>query len=94
MWRDVDTLLYHVLVRRCLKDFLEMLPMPEYCHPEGPLNLAGYLPNNDVKPDLGPKSYVAFGRCGALSPCSACFARLPVLLRRLSHSVLQHRHQE
>lgn len=36
--------------------------MPEYSHPDGSLNLVSYLPNNSVKPDLGPKSYVAFGR--------------------------------
>lgn len=37
--------------------------MPEYSHPKGPLNLLSYLKDNSVKPDLGPKSYVAFGRC-------------------------------
>ncbi len=40
-----------------------MLPMPEYSHPKGPLNLVSYLEDNGVKPDLGPKSYVACGRC-------------------------------
>ncbi|BDA51374.1 probable lysine-specific demethylase 3A at C-terminar half [Coccomyxa sp. Obi] len=44
------------------QDFMEMLPMPEYSHPKGPLNLLSYLKDNSVKPDLGPKSYVAFGR--------------------------------
>ncbi|CAL8466277.1 g5813 [Coccomyxa elongata] len=44
------------------QDFMEMLPMPEYSHPTGPLNLLSYLKDNSVKPDLGPKSYVAFGR--------------------------------
>ncbi|BDA43691.1 probable lysine-specific demethylase 3B at C-terminar half [Coccomyxa sp. Obi] len=44
------------------QDFMEMLPMPEYSHPRGPLNLVSYLEDNSVKPDLGPKSYVAFGR--------------------------------
>ena len=39
--------------------------MPEYSHPRGPLNLVSYLEDNSVKPDLGPKSYVAFGRCPA-----------------------------
>lgn len=46
-----------------MQDFMEMLPMPEYSHPRGPLNLVSYLKDNSVKPDLGPKSYVAFGRC-------------------------------
>lgn len=44
-----------------------MLPMPEYSHPRGPLNLVSYLKDNSVKPDLGPKSYVAFGRCSLKS---------------------------
>lgn len=58
------------LINQCVgapQDFLEMLPMPEYSHPKGPLNLVSYLRDNSVKPDLGPKSYVAFGRC-AQSP--------------------------
>jgi hypothetical protein len=62
------------MVPNLAQDFLEMLPLPEYCHPEGALNLAGYLADNDVKPDLGPKSYVAFGRC-------ACDTLLPACLR-------------
>ena len=33
------------------------------CHPTlGPLNLAAKLPEHAVKPDLGPKGYVACGR--------------------------------
>ena len=39
-----------------------MLPMPEYTHPEGPLNMVGFLQPGDQRPDLGPKSYIAFGR--------------------------------
>ena len=42
-----------------------MLPMPEYTHPHGPLNMVGYLQQGDQPPDLGPKSYIAFGRRGA-----------------------------
>ena len=41
-----------------------MLPWPDYTHPLGPLNLASHLqPAFDNPPDLGPKSYVAYGRC-------------------------------
>ena len=37
--------------------------VPEMCHPTlGPLNLAAKLPEHAVKPDLGPKGYVACGR--------------------------------
>ena len=40
-----------------------MLPWPEYTHPQGPLNLASHLQKDfDNPPDLGPKSYVAYGR--------------------------------
>ena len=43
--------------RRCL---------PELCHPSlGPLNLATMLPKYTVRPDLGPKGYVACGRWAA-----------------------------
>lgn len=45
-----------------LQDFMSMLPMPEYTHPDGELNMVSFLQENDVKPDLGPKTYVAFGR--------------------------------
>lgn len=51
------------------QDFLEMLPLKEYTHPTaGPLNLAAQLPEQGaVKPDLGPKSYIAYGRCACIS---------------------------
>ena len=47
-----------------LQDFLEMLPLKEVTHPAaGPLNLAVHLPDSTLRPDLGPKSYIAYGRC-------------------------------
>ena len=52
-----------------LQDFLEMLPLKEVTHPvAGPLNLAAQLPETAVKPDLGPKSFIAYGRCRPLNP--------------------------
>ena len=46
-----------------VQDFLRMLPWPDYTHPLGPLNLASHLQQGfDNPPDLGPKSYVAYGR--------------------------------
>ena len=45
-----------------LQDFLRMLPYGDYTHPEGRLNLASSLLEADLRPDLGPKSYVAYGR--------------------------------
>ena len=42
-----------------------MLPLPFYTHPrKGPLNLACMLPPWSNPTDLGPKSYVAYGRVG------------------------------
>ncbi|EOA29811.1 hypothetical protein CARUB_v10012905mg [Capsella rubella] len=43
-------------------EFLCSLPMKQYTHPEnGPLNLAVKLPKNCLKPDMGPKTYIAYG---------------------------------
>lgn len=44
------------------QDFMQCLPFQEYCHPDGPLNVARYLTSALIKPDLGPKSYIATGR--------------------------------
>lgn len=64
-----------------------MLPMPEYSHPKGPLNLVSYLRDNSVKPDLGPKSYVAFGRCAHTA--AACLP-LPAWLISLPDPAASH----
>lgn len=45
-----------------VQDFLEMLPIPEITHPKGPLNMHGFFPDMEIKPDLGPKSYIALGK--------------------------------
>lgn len=43
-------------------EFLAMLPFSDYTHPKsGLLNLATKLPDGAVKPDLGPKTYIAYG---------------------------------
>ncbi|RWW22402.1 hypothetical protein GW17_00013404 [Ensete ventricosum] len=43
-------------------EFITALPFPEYTDPRyGPLNLAVKLPNDVLKPDLGPKTYIAYG---------------------------------
>ncbi|CAG9462296.1 unnamed protein product [Pedinophyceae sp. YPF-701] len=48
---------------RHYQDFVESLPMPEYTHPEhGPLNMYCALPQQFLPPDIGPKTYIAFGR--------------------------------
>ncbi|XP_073125655.1 lysine-specific demethylase JMJ27-like isoform X2 [Henckelia pumila] len=43
-------------------EFLCCLPFKEYTHPIGGyLNLAVKLPENSLKPDMGPKTYIAYG---------------------------------
>ncbi|XP_019247040.1 PREDICTED: lysine-specific demethylase JMJ25-like isoform X1 [Nicotiana attenuata] len=43
-------------------EFSSCLPFKEYTHPQyGYLNLALILPDNCLKPDLGPKAYIAYG---------------------------------
>ncbi|PAN03574.1 hypothetical protein PAHAL_1G006000 [Panicum hallii] len=43
-------------------EFMSALPFREYTDPKfGPLNLAVKLPKNVIKPDLGPKTYIAYG---------------------------------
>lgn len=44
------------------EEFVKSLPFHEYTHPDfGILNLATKLPKDALKPDLGPKSYIAYG---------------------------------
>lgn len=47
-------------------NLMKALPLAEYTHRTGRLNLAGRLPSCFVKPDLGPKMYNAYG--SALHP--------------------------
>ncbi|KAI8568034.1 hypothetical protein RHMOL_Rhmol02G0166800 [Rhododendron molle] len=43
-------------------EFINYLPFKEYSHPHrGFLNVAVKLPENSLKPDLGPKTYIAYG---------------------------------
>lgn len=42
-------------------DLMKVLPLSEYTHRNGRLNLASRLPNCFVRPDLGPKMYNAYG---------------------------------
>ncbi|KAL3278601.1 hypothetical protein HHI36_016143 [Cryptolaemus montrouzieri] len=48
------------------QDLMEVLPLAEYTHRNGRLNLASRLPDCFVRPDLGPKMYNAYG--SALHP--------------------------
>lgn len=43
-------------------EFIQALPFKEYTHPRhGVLNLAAKWPAKLLKPDLGPKTYIAYG---------------------------------
>ncbi|KAI5706583.1 hypothetical protein M8J75_009568 [Diaphorina citri] len=50
-------------------DLMRVLPLGEYTQRSGRLNLASRLPECFVKPDLGPKMYIAYGN--ALYPSKA-----------------------
>ncbi|XP_050439133.1 uncharacterized protein LOC126844775 isoform X2 [Adelges cooleyi] len=45
-------------------NLMEALPLQDYCHRDGILNLASRLPVSFVRPDLGPKMYSAYGDAG------------------------------
>ncbi|XP_075072431.1 putative JmjC domain-containing histone demethylation protein 2C isoform X2 [Mixophyes fleayi] len=43
------------------EEFFGMLPVPEYCNPDGKFNLASHMPTFFVRPDLGPRMCSAYG---------------------------------
>ncbi|XP_074338776.1 lysine-specific demethylase JMJ26-like isoform X3 [Apium graveolens] len=52
---------------RHVAEFLSSLPFKEYTDPRaGYLNLAVKLPEGSLKPDMGPKSYIAYGHAQEL----------------------------
>eukprot|EP00250_Pteridium_aquilinum_P011579 c20166_g1_i3 orf=378-4919(+) len=53
---------FHERLPRHGAEFISALPFHDYTHPlQGMLNLATKLPKYTAKPDLGPKTYIAYG---------------------------------
>ncbi|VVC30448.1 JmjC domain [Cinara cedri] len=46
------------------ENLMDSLPLKEYTHRTGKFNLASYLPEFFLTPDLGPKMYIAYGNAG------------------------------
>ena len=58
---------FHHRLPRHGAEFLSSLPFHAYCHPDsGPLNLAAAFPEGSLRPDMGPKTYIAYGVRGEL----------------------------
>ncbi|KAF9624005.1 hypothetical protein IFM89_007703 [Coptis chinensis] len=54
--------LFEERLARHAVEFIGALPFQDYTNPkDGFLNLAVKLPENSLKPDLGPKTYIAYG---------------------------------
>ncbi|CAJ2648362.1 unnamed protein product [Trifolium pratense] len=59
-WPPSDN--FENVLPRHFDEFIRCLPFQEYCDPRaGILNLASKLPPHVIKPDLGPKTYIAYG---------------------------------
>ncbi|RXG69918.1 Lysine-specific demethylase 3A [Armadillidium vulgare] len=58
-WPPTDD--FAEMLPRRFNDLMRILPMGEYTRRNGSLNLAGRLPECFVRPDLGPKMYIAYG---------------------------------
>ena len=59
-------------LKRLYYDFVDMLPLKEYTHPKGPLNLVRAFPIKSglPLPELGPKCSIACGRIAEQKPRS------------------------
>lgn len=61
-----NTTVDSLLPRHCA-EFVNALPYPEFTNPySGFLNIATKFPSDCLKPDLGPKTFMAYGLCREL----------------------------
>lgn len=58
-WPPTDDIAEYMPTR--FNDLINSFSMPEYTLRDGVLNLACYLPDTFLKPELGPKMYIAYG---------------------------------
>jgi lysine-specific demethylase 3 len=47
---------------RRFEDIMQGLPLGDYTRRDGKLNMVSSLPSHFVKPDMGPKMYIAYGK--------------------------------
>ena len=50
---------------------MRALPLPMYTRPDGARNLASYLPDDAVQPDLGARCECTYGAYGGGAPVNA-----------------------
>ena len=56
---------FKVVLQDQYYDLMGNLPVKEYCNRDGTLNLAANVPEHFLKPDLGPKLYIAYSSADA-----------------------------
>ena len=51
---------FKIVLKEQYDDLMRNLPVKEYCNRDGTLNLGANVPEHFLKPDLGPKLYIAY----------------------------------